>query len=568
MNKKTFFNKGIYKAMLKRFWVGSVLYLVIMLLFVSLFDQDYSYHETIFSGMSLVGYYLSLGVAPVVAVLSYKFLHSKKNGLFIHSMPVTRCANYISSLLGSFTLMGVPALIMALILILSTGELKMGITWFLFVMLCNVVLFSVATFAAMLTGASWLCVVLYIASHAVCNMVATFAESLMEVFAAGYDYSMFSSMYNISIPVLLLDVLDRGYEGFAWSNGKVTVTLVLVAIAFYVLSWLLYKKRKMEKCEDASAFKAFNYILKYAVTGAVALFAFEMFRYELGDNLPMFILGSVILTSVSYFVTEMILKKKIKVWIAYKGYAAFVLVYTAILSFMAFTSVFGYETYVPQLAEIENAFVSSKATAVHDFSDRVSVEKLVDFHKEIMQAERKEIVNDTSGEHIFIHYYLTDGSTVTRSYDIKPSELTRVMNALYESNDFKREYERAFHIKPENITDIEIVNSQNAKIDADINMDFHAEFIEALQNDILNNNYTNLHEVYGGNYVRVRIKYLQKVEEPDPNEYTYTYEGIPEGYEKTSYTFMLNENYVNTIKFLEENGYEYMTAEEAVSYER
>ncbi len=567
MNKKTLFNKGIYNATLKRFWVGSVIYFVIMVLVVSIFSPDYSYYDEIFSVMSLMGYALSFCVPPVVALLCYRFLHSKKNGLFIHSMPVTREANYLSTLAGAFTLMGVPVMLIALILAFTTGEFLMALTWFLFVMLCNVVLFSIATFAAMLTGASWLSVVLYIASHVVCAVVASFGESLMETFAAGYDHSLFNSFADLNVADHLIEVLDTNYDRFTWGSITTTVVLLLIATAFYVLSWLLYKKRKIEKCEDASAYKAFNYILKYAVTLALAIFAFETFNYALRYNLPMFIVATLILTAVAYFGTEMILQKKIKVWNAYKGYTAFVLLYTALLFFMAFTSIFGYETYVPEVTEIERANVSSKASAVHNFSDRVSIDKLVDFHKEIIGTERKEIFDDTSGEHVYIFYYLTDGSTVTRSYDIKPSELTRVMNALYESNDFKKEYERAFHIKPESITDIEIVNSYNAKIDSDVSMTLYTEFLNALQADILNNNYTNLHEVKGENYVRVRIRYLQKVENYS-NEYTYTYEGIPEGYEKTSYTFGINENYTNVLNFLTEQGYSYIMEESEGANER
>ena len=389
----------------------------------------------------------------------------------------------------------------------------------------------------------------------------------METFAAGYDHSLFNSFADLNVADHLIEVLDTNYDRFTWGSMTTTVVLLLIATAFYVLSWLLYKKRKIEKCEDASAFKAFNYILKYAATLALAIFAFETFNYALRYNLSMFIVATLILTAVAYFGTEMILQKKIKVWNAYKGYTAFVLLYTALLLFMAFTSIFGYETYVPEVAEVEKALVLSKASAVDRFSDRVSIDKLVDFHKEIIGTERKEIFDDTSGERVYMIYYLTDGSIVTRRYYIKPSELTRVMNALYESNDFKKEYERAFHIAPESITDIEIVNSYNAKIDSDVNMTLYTEFMNALQADILNNSYTNLYEVKGENYVRVRIRYLQKVEKYS-NEYTYTYEGIPEGYEKTSYTIKLNENYTNMLNFLTEQGYSYIMEESEGANER
>lgn len=91
MIARTFFNKAIYLSDLKRFWVGSVLYTIVLSLMICIEKSRYVecfddvYIELAFSGM-----YLSIYAAVVVAMLVYGFVHSKKESVLVHSMNVKR----------------------------------------------------------------------------------------------------------------------------------------------------------------------------------------------------------------------------------------------------------------------------------------------------------------------------------------------------------------------------------------------------------------------------------------------------------------------------------------------
>ena len=111
--KTSFFNKGIYKSTVKRYSWGAFLYFVILFVSTGLsvflnveqhfsdMPQDY-YREypLILNGVYMtVPILLALVVPTVASLLVFRFVHSKKQAVFIHSLPVSRKANYIFVLL-------------------------------------------------------------------------------------------------------------------------------------------------------------------------------------------------------------------------------------------------------------------------------------------------------------------------------------------------------------------------------------------------------------------------------------------------------------------------------------
>ena len=121
--RTSLFNKGIYKSTLRRYAWGSVFYAILLFMITSLvifFDVDPErYYRTMADHGALIlgdGYlYAPLVIAffvpTVVALLAYRYVHAKKNSVFVHSLPVTRCANYISTVLAALTLMAAPIIL-------------------------------------------------------------------------------------------------------------------------------------------------------------------------------------------------------------------------------------------------------------------------------------------------------------------------------------------------------------------------------------------------------------------------------------------------------------------------
>ena len=99
-SKISLFNKGIYKSTVRRYLWGSVLYFIILFMVTSmviLFDVDkdntWRYMEQSGSALILDDMFLFLPqfiahfVPTVVALLIFRFVHSKKTSVFVHSLP-------------------------------------------------------------------------------------------------------------------------------------------------------------------------------------------------------------------------------------------------------------------------------------------------------------------------------------------------------------------------------------------------------------------------------------------------------------------------------------------------
>lgn len=553
MKAKQFFNKAVYVATLRRFWVGSVLYLLLMMLFsgfwglVGAYVND-GYIFGSFSGASLT---YAVVMAPIVAVLVYRFLHSKKNAVFLHSMPITRGENYFSTLLGAFTLMSAPVLVQALILALSTGAIEYSFTWMLYTLFCNIAMFSIATFAATLTGASWVTFPLYIGGNILNGVLYMFIDDLMETFAVGYSHSskVLDVIGELNMPMLLGKLTTYDSDTYELTEFTTMLIVALVALAFYIFSAILYKKRKLERCEDASAYTVFNYISKYMVTFASSVVAFMIFSSYIGDNNIVFIMGMVIMTAATYFATEMILRKTFKVWGSYKGYLIFVACFTALLLYMAFSNVFGFETYVPKTEAIGKVKVDSDVYYCKAFSNKESIDTICEKHKEIIKAETVDILGENGGEYFSITYFLKNGERVDRDYYVDEEMEYNVMDALYESEEFKREYEGILSLEPSQIEGAMLINYTGGMYpvaDFDIFPGDYPSLLDAIKKDILENSYSDLYKESSGTPCRVRFSFT-----------AYDEEGYYGGkYVRESMQFTLTPYYENTLTVLEMCGYD------------
>ena len=187
ISKTSFFNRGIYKSTVKRFAWGSVLYFAMLFICTSLsmflntprnFEHiPYDHYQNnpliLRSSYFTSPILMSIVVPTVVALFVFRFIHSKNQSVFTHSLPVSRKANFISSILASFTLMFAPVIVNGIILMLMSafgfGQYFTVYDCFLWIgynMLGIFMMFSVAVLASCLTGNSFAMVGINILIHA------------------------------------------------------------------------------------------------------------------------------------------------------------------------------------------------------------------------------------------------------------------------------------------------------------------------------------------------------------------------------------------------------------------
>lgn len=578
----SFFNKGIYKSSVRRYLWGSVLYFVILFLSTPLnmlmsFNPEREYSLLMmdsYKNLPLIlrsQYFtfpilMAIGVSVVTALLVFRFVHSKKAAIFTHSIPVTRCGNYISSLLAAFTLMFVPVILNGLILMIISVcgfydfySIKDCFVWMGINIFAIFTIFSVATFSSMITGNTFAVIVLNIVIHSFLFITVGTFFTIGELFLCGYDASnaVFETILknNFVCAPFSMSVSDEFMVNF---GAFKYLEFILISVIIYILSLFIYKKRNLENAEDVAGFKFLNHIFKYFATFIITSGAFALFANNIKTKPVSFIFLIVIISIITYFACEMILKKNLKVFGAYKGYIGFALIYSLLICVFAFTNFFGYETFVPDYNDV-------KSVSVYNYyynyekpvtEDEDLIKAAINYHKEHTSKQNiyfmpPEIIDNTK-VHIHIEYTLNNGKVINRAYVTNMEKSDNLMNEFYKNDSYKMQCEDIF-IPENSVTAITLYGrdlsdgiSQTVKDSIKLESKYFEEFVKVIQSDVLSLDYKTLHPQIENptRHFGVEIRYNYDKPEIDRNVNT-----IQRGV-----YISINDNYKNTIEWVTKKG--------------
>lgn len=590
-SKTSLFNKGIYKSTVKRFVWGSVLYFIILFVctsfamlmsidpkqdYLKMINQDMTpmLYQSFFIAPSLI---TGMSVSTIVALLVFRFVHSKKQSVFIHGLPVCRTANFVSTLAGAFTLMLVPVIlntvILAVLSIFRYGEfftITSCFVWMGMNILCLFMMFSVSALAAMLTGNSFAMVAINGMLHCFLLIIAGGFGQLAELFLYGYasENAVLDFLIDRCFPVAIINAAN-GLPKLG-NLGELVFCAVL-SVILYAAAYVLYRLRRMETAEDVAAFKCLDPIYKYLVTFMAALGIFVLFSELLGSKPYLVIILTAIVTVVAYFASEMVLKKTLRVWKSYKGCLGFAAVFAAVICVFAYTSFFGYETRIPDVKDIAKAGVSAEIDSKAIVNDGELIEYFTDTQKALLSD--RTVLNrsylpgyDYSDTSFYITYELKNGKTFKRSYRASNGKYAEIVDRAYENAEFKKLSDEFYTDKIDYITRANVWANYDASgyKNGDINItdaDKIAELFEAVKSDTDALSYSEMYNTNRGITIRVEFEFAVKPSADGEEQGTartfeiaYTqYEGDDRRY--SAIGRYINPNYQNTLKWLRDNGY-------------
>lgn len=566
--KTSLFNKGIYKSTVKRCFWGAVLYFIILLignvLPIVLMGDYHSGRDIILdNGLVFGSVILSMFVPTAVALLVFRYIHSKKTSIFTHSLPVTRNSVFVSSLAGAFTLMFVPVLLCGIILLLMalTGyaycmTVVSCLTWTGMNLLALFLMFSCACISAHLTGNTFGAIAINGLLHAIVPLVTVAVNAVAECFLYGFKNmnEVISDVVYSNFVVWLGRSADNiSYNYYAGVTGNrqfefgSMFVYIAIAVLFYILSWVLYKVRNLENAEDVAAFKCLNPIFKYLVTFLASISSFALFCELLCYSVGWLIVAVAVVTAVAYFGAEMLLKKTLKVWRAYRGFLIFCAGFTALMCFTAFTSFFGFEKYVPDASNIESVSVYGYYQYDEPFSeDSEFAECVTNWHRSFLD-EKQGIILDPSMsggyyQRINIVYKLSNGKTVERTYYLSEAEKYQAFEGFYEFKDYKLDSYELFNKNPENLYSMSLYSDQG--VSKTIQTQKHRkQLYECLYKDVTELGYGQIYTSTLGNvYINIEFKNPDFVPGMGGSAISY-------------FSCSLNRNFKNTYKWLKDNGY-------------
>lgn len=467
-SKTSFFNKGIYKSTVKRYAWGSALYFVILFIstVLSLFlsaDETFGHHPkdyfydypVILHGHYIVIPVLTAFVVPViVAVMAFRFIHSPTQAIFTHSLPVSRKANYISTLLASLTLMLIPVLSNGIFMALMTFShygnyftVADCIQWTGYTSLALFMMFSCAVFSAMLTGNSFSVFVLFIILHSFLFVAAASFSTMADLFIFGYSENniMFEYVEKTSFAINVWGFTSEFFrDDFIIQDF---IIFVAVSLVLYLCSYILYKKRNIENSGNIAGYRVMNHILKYLVTFFGTMIGFTIFSYYAYHKLAVFATIITLISLVIYTASEMLLKKTVNVLYSWKGYVGFAIFFVIITSVFALSSFFGYETKVPDINEVQSAVLYNRYFDEGEpfTDDTEAIREIINIHSEFVSDGNIPLIssdyNYRDSSVINIKYKLKNGKSLIRKYSMPTEREEAYMDRMFEHESYKYVYE-------------------------------------------------------------------------------------------------------------------------------
>ena len=468
-SKTSFFNRTVFRKNLSLYWPIWVCYLLYGMVKVpgqlwSRLQQQtdmtaYAIDYALYNSLRLETDVVAIAIMAVVCGMAlFGYLFTQKNAYMIHALPVTRGELYVTNMISGLCFLLIPqalVFLVTVVLCLSKGIASvqflglwllsvMGIAFFLYATVCFCVMFTGQLFAlpvyflavnyvafAFSSGARY--VIGYLGFGLSMNTVPEFLI-LRILSPMNYMYNnvrfVFRQAYNQKTD-LMSGVLS--YRGL-----RVLAAYVAAAVVIYVIAYYCYKKRRIESAGDLISFNWVKPLFRWGVGTGVGYFA-GVFAAEFLDSVhlhvkkPMLFVLVAAFGFVSFFIAQMFVEKGFRVFRRRRFCESGLFVLFVLGSFWGCSKNATYlEQYVPDADQVSRVEVSLDYPVEYK-GDSVRVARQA--QKEILSHAEiyRENKTDDSTQIIF-YYYLKNGKTLSRTYEIT-EENEKLSEVLFEEEN-------------------------------------------------------------------------------------------------------------------------------------
>lgn len=518
-SKASFFkvNKHIVVEDFKRFWGIPVLYFLglflagpfpILMTYDTLDLRGYHLIDNILNNETFF-HFMFLSTAPLAAaVLIFRYIQQTNSTSVIHSFPFTRKELYISHCFTGIILTIIPVLLNGIILFLikkpiyqdplSTVDIFSSAaiwTWVWHSLIIVILGFSVAVFAGVISGTSVLHSIFGFGFLFLLPAIVLLLTFYFDKFIFGFNMTWQTEQFISSLSPIVAKL----------SNGDFTIKYVIwylaVTIFMFVISYLLYMKRKLERATDSIAFDFLKPVFKYSVAFC-GMTLLGMYFMEFCENKLLGMYGGFFVGSIlAYIIAEMIVQKTIWIFRNMKGYLFYLII--AVLFILCIqTDIFGYEKRLPDLDEVSSVYFGYYSTediekgAIDVLTSAENIEAAYQFHVSIIDNKKwLEKENPRHTRNVAINYQNKNGKTFSRQYEL-PNDFfihNPYIKQVYESQEYKIATNRIFK---SDIKELEYVSiypylpsDQRVRIIDPIEI---KELFDAIKQDILSESFDNM----------------------------------------------------------------------------
>ena len=458
-SKISFFNAGLFRSTLRRFWplwtihfAGWLLFLPVLTLMNNLGpNKSTKFIFTICESAVFASSVVAFIMAILAAMAVFSFMYSSRSTGLIASLPVRREAIFGSAWLGGvFAVLASNLVIALLTFLFSLGAtintalaFKAAFTWLGVYSMQFILFYGIASLTAVMTGSIAVLPILYI----IFNFLAVGMETIIRLDFSCLIWGMSNGSFDCVLDFLsplfymvgsfvpdveyntpyvadtLGSLLDRECVAVTYSHWLPTVIYCLVGLIFSAAALMVFRKRRMESAGDVVAVRCMHPVFKYGVTvcsalcGGLLLYTvlFALFESRSASVFIM-ILSMIIFAFIGYFGAKMLLEKSFHV---FRGsWVGFIVVccLCAVFTLCCDLDVCGIGAYVPKEGSIKSITVYQTGSV----EDPAIIENYRQLHEKIVsyKDEYEHIVYSDDTESIMFEYKLKNGRTVSREYTL------------------------------------------------------------------------------------------------------------------------------------------------------
>ena len=472
----SFFDKTTARSDLRRHWPIAFIYTCVWLvgLPVNLWSSSMWMPEEMTPALRaaqiIIGSYPTLAGALfvfgcVLAMALMGYLRSPRAVGLLHALPVRRGTLLATHTLVGWLMLNVPALLAVLVSIpvqAYYGGVAWGALGAWLLVHCGLSLFFLALglLCAMVTG--WLLAIPAI--YAVVNFAVIAAAGLMRtlcgLFCYGYagddDFAPFvywlTPVVNLVKRFGTCGVERSDAAPYPWQVQFPADVVHAVGIytaagaALLALTYLLYRRRKSESAADPAAFPWMRPVFRYG-TGLLGGLALGLGLYQLVLGWRMesetgrwigLLVSTVLMGALCYYAAEMLVRKSL--WVLRRSLpgAGLVCVLLALVCAGARFDVLGYAARVPDVSAVTQVQLrGSLGLSAVNCTEPETIETVIELHREIITLRPDEDDPENSA-YITLSYTLTDGSTLTRAYQLNPAgELEDALETVFNTGEVR-----------------------------------------------------------------------------------------------------------------------------------
>ena len=432
----SFFNPGVAKNLLRRFWPLWAAYLVLLLVgFVFHLPQQLAEGAATPSAYGRTGYEvlvlqsatdqvrIIIAAALLSAMAAYSYLYSNRSCGMMNALPIRRETMFGTAYLTGLVMLLLTQVLAVLLTALVCLEYRLPfvylLEWLGVVVMATAAFYGFAVFCAVLTGN----ILVLPAVYVVLNLTAFVAENCIQMVlgAMRYGYADTGSRLAVLSPFVIL--LGRGFGVYNGADNRAQVMglgilgaycaagLVLAALAL-----LIYRRRHMECATDVVAVPVlrpvFQYCMAFGTAFVLPVALAEVLNIQLrGGRLTLLILLLILLGAfLGWYIAEMLIQKSLKVFFRHwKGLALVWAVLLLVVGAAEF-DLFGYERRVPAADTVESVALNRC-----QLEEPENVARAVELHRSLVD-HKSQYDGETDGYGINLVYVLKDGRRLERSY--------------------------------------------------------------------------------------------------------------------------------------------------------